>query len=114
MKFVYENFSCDVDIFYREQDILVRFYNSSKEQNEDEIDNLVIVHPGYGYLLLKFKGDAGLLSGYLEETVFSSDELVDAAIEFLENLSPLSGKVYLPHHVDRVKLTSYVEYNGEY
>ncbi|WP_099192374.1 hypothetical protein [Tepidibacter mesophilus] len=114
MKFEYESFSCDVDIFYREHDILVRFYDSSREQNEDETVNLVIVDPGYGYLLMKFKGDGGLLSGYLDETVFSSDELVYAAIEFLESLSPLSEEVYLPHHVDRVKLTSYVEYNGEY
>lgn len=22
--------------------------------------------------------------------------------------------VFIPHHIDRVKLTSYVEYNGEY
>ncbi|WP_143152504.1 hypothetical protein [Clostridium cavendishii] len=92
----------------------MRFYDSTNEQNEDEITNLVIVDPGYGYLLLKSKGDAALLSGFLDEAVFSSDELVDAAINFLESLSSVSVDVYTPYHVDRVKLTSYVEYNGEY
>ncbi|WP_297429866.1 hypothetical protein [Clostridium sp.] len=114
MKFEYKNFSCDVEIFKKDLDILVRFYDKSNEQNEDEIVNLVIVDPGYGYLLLKFKGNSGLLSGYLNESIFSSDELVDAAINFIESLSPLSEYAYIPHHVDRVKLTSFVEYNGEY
>lgn len=114
MKFEYQSFSCDVDIFYRENDIIVRFHDSSKEQSEEEIYNLVIVNPGYGYLLFKAKGEVGLLSGFLDESIFSSDDLVDAAIEFIENLSPIAKDVCIPHHVDRVKLTSYVEYNGEY
>lgn len=33
MKFEYQSFSCDVDIFYRDNDIMVRFYESSQEQN---------------------------------------------------------------------------------
>lgn len=114
MKFEFEEFSCDVDIFHRSNDIIVRFYNSTKEQNEEDIVNLVIVDPGYGFLILKFKGESGLLSGYLDENIFSSDKLVNAAISYLESLSPLSQNAYIPHHVDRVKLTSYVEYNGEY
>ncbi|WP_202747406.1 hypothetical protein [Clostridium rhizosphaerae] len=114
MKFKYGSFSCDVDIFYRDNDIMVRFYDSSREQEEDQIVNLVIVDPGYGYLLLKIKGDSGLLSGFLDENVFSTDELVNAAIDFLESLSLTAKHVCIPHHVDRVKLTSFVEYNGEY
>lgn len=113
MKFEYKDFSCDVDIFYRGQDVLIRFYDSSKEQEEEEIFNLVFVDPGYGYLLFKMKGQSGLLSGFLNEAVFSSDEIVDAAIEFLEKLSPLSGDCTY-YHVDRIKLTSFAEYNGEY
>ena len=114
MKFEYENFACDVDIFYRNNDILVRFYDRLKEQEEHQIVNLVIVGSDYGYLILKIKGDSGILSGFLNETVFSSDEMVEAAINFLENLSPIARQVCIPHHVERVKLTSYVEYNGEY
>jgi hypothetical protein len=114
MKFEYESFSCDVDIFYKENDVLVRFYDSSKEQNQDEIINLVIVNSGYGYLLLKSKGDAALLSGFLDEDVFKSDKLVEEAVHFLISLSPVSGDVYTPYHVDRIKLTGYIEYNGEY
>lgn len=114
MKFEYESFSCDVDVFYKENDVLVRFYDSSKEQSGDEIIDLVIVEPGYGYLLIKYKGDAALLSGLLDENIFSSDELIEAAIEFLEGLSKVSGDIYTPYHIDRVRLTSYLEYNGEY
>lgn len=114
MKFKYGTFSCDVDIFNSKKDILVRFYDRSKEQNEDEIINLVIVDPGYGYLLIKYKGDSALLSGFLDESVFSSDEIVEAAINYLENLSPNSRNIYMPYHIERFKKTSYVQYNGEY
>ncbi len=114
MKFEYGSFSCDVDIFQKNDDILVKFYDSNLEQDENEIVNLVIVNPGFGYLFLKFKGDSGLLGGYLDENIFKSDELVNAAINFLEDLSPLANSAFIPYHVDRVKLTSYVEYNGEY
>ncbi|MNI76670.1 hypothetical protein D3C73_1329150 [compost metagenome] len=114
MKFQFESFSCDVDIFYKEQDILVRFYDATKEQNENEIIDLVIVDPGYGYLCLKFKGDSGLLGGYLNETVFNSDEIVDATIKFIEDLFPQAQNIYLPYHIARVRETNFVEYNGEY
>jgi len=114
MKFEYQSFSCDVDLFYRNNDIIVRFYDSYQEQSEEEIRDLVIVSPGYGYLLFKAKGEVGLLSGFLDESIFFSDDLVEAAIEFIEKLSLIAKNVCIPHHVDRVKLTSYVEYNGEY
>jgi hypothetical protein len=115
VRFELKSFSCDVDVFNKGNDLLVRFYDSSKEQSEEEIINLIIVNPGYGYIFLKYKGDSsGLLGGFLDEEVFSSDEMVEAAISFVEDLSPLSKSVYVPYHVDRVSLTSYVEYNGEY
>jgi len=50
MKFSYKNFSCDIEIYYKENDILIKFYDSSKEQEAADIVNLVIVDPGYGYL----------------------------------------------------------------
>ncbi|KAF6563759.1 hypothetical protein G9G63_13600 [Paenibacillus sp. EKM202P] len=82
MKFSYKNFSCDTEIYYKDKDIIVRFFDSSKEQEEDDI-----IDPGYGYLCLKYKGDAALLSGFLDEDVFSSDDYIDAAISFIEVLS---------------------------
>jgi hypothetical protein len=113
MKFQYENFSCDVDIFTSGDDLMVRFYDSSIEQNEEQICNLVIVDPGYGVICLKFKGAGGLLSGFLDESVFS-EAAVESAIEFVEKLSPRRSDAYIPHHVRRFKATSYIEYNGEY
>lgn len=115
LKFHYDSFTCDIDTYYNDQDIIVRFYDSSKEQKVDEIVNLVIVDPGYGYLHLKYKGDdSALLSGLLDEDVFKTDELVDAAINFIEYLSPDLKSRYVPYHIDRFKKTSFVEYNGEY
>ena len=114
MKFEHSHFSCDVDIFTKKQDIVVRFYDKHREQSENEIVNCVIVDPGFGYLCLKVKGAEGLLSGYLDENVFGSDEIVWAAIEFVENLSPNLSGVCVPHHIDRIRTTTFVEYNGEY
>jgi hypothetical protein len=113
MKFQHEDFNCDVDVFMNGDDLLVRFYDRSTEQNEEQICDLVIVEPGYGVICLKFKGQDGLLSGFLDESVFS-EAAVESAIDFVEKLSPQSGKAYIPHHVRRFKVTSYIEYNGEY
>lgn len=113
MEFSYKSFSCDAEIYYKDKDIVVRFFDSSKEQEEDMF-NLVIVDPGYGYLCLKHKGDSALLSGFLDEDIFSSDEHIDAAISFIEILSPNIKDVYTPYHITRFKQTSFMEYNGEY
>lgn len=113
MKFQYEDFSCDVDIFKNGEDLIVRFYHKFMEQSEDQVVNLVIVESGFGYICLKFKGDDGLLSGFLDKNVFCNEDIVDAAIEYVESLSPKSRFAYLPHHVDLVLRDGYVEYNGE-
>ncbi|MNE36203.1 hypothetical protein D3C76_911230 [compost metagenome] len=114
MKFHFKSFTCDVDIFYKDQDVMVRFYDALREPKEEDIVNLVVVDSGFGYLYLKFKGDAALLSGYLNEVIFSSDEMVDAAIEYVVELAPQSKNLYMPYHISRVRETSFVEYNGEY
>jgi len=48
MEFAYKQFRCDVDVFRKDEDILLRFYDKTKEQSENEIINLVIVDPGRG------------------------------------------------------------------
>ena len=68
--FEYKSFSCDVDIFRNGDDLVVRFYDKSQEHSEEEIVDLVIVEPGYGYICLKFKGDDGLVSGFLDKNIF--------------------------------------------
>ena len=112
MKFTYNQFSCDIDVFKDKRNIVMRFYDRSKEQNEEEIHDLVIVDSGHGFLCLKIKGDCGLLSGFLDKDIFSSEEMVDGVIDFIENLFPEIAVVY--YHVDRIKLIDYNEYNGEY
>jgi len=115
MKFVNGTFSCDAEVYRNGDDVAVRFYDKSKEHEASQIVNLVIVDPGFGYICLKFKDkDSGLLSGFFREDAFASDAMVQAAIDFVKDLTPLAKSAYIPHHVDRVKLMSYVEYNGEY
>ncbi len=111
IKFNYKKFSCDVDLFFMEQDVILRFYDKTKEQDEKEIVNCVIVDPGYGYLCLKIKGKESLLSGYLDESIFSSDNIVETAIDFIEDITSVEASAY---HIDRFRKTNYVEYNGEY
>lgn len=112
MKFIHDNFSCDVDVFCKGQEYMFRFYEGSMEQTEEEIINLVIVDPGYGYLFLKIKGDAALLGGYLDEIVFHSDEMIEAVIHFLETFIQEAKNLYIPYHVARVRRTSFLEYNA--
>lgn len=113
-RFIYKDFSCEVDIFKNGKDVILRFYDDSKEQKEEEIHDYVMVDSGYGFLCLKYKGDSALLSGYLCKSVFSTDEMIDAAIELLENISPESKSVYMPYHIECVEVMGYMEYNGEY
>lgn len=114
MKFTYNRFSCDVDKFTQSDDVIFRFYDGARVQSQEEIVNLVFVDPGYGYMCLMIKGDSALLSGYLDEAIFDSEEMVDAAIQFVEDFTPEVKNVYMPYHIARVKKTGYVEYNGEY
>lgn len=64
---------------------------------------------------MKVKGAAtALMSGHLDENIFHSEELVDAAIDFIENLSPNTKNSYVPSHIAIFRKTGYKEYNGEY
>ena len=115
MKFKVNNFFCDVDVYRNETDLVIKFYDKSKEHAEEQICNLVIVDPGYGYINLKLIGkDSGLLSGFLDENIFTTDDMIEGAIDFVQSLSPEARNAYVPHRVCKVKLTGYVEYNGEY
>ena len=114
MQFQHEGFSCEVDIFTSDAGLVARFYDKAREHQERDIINLVVADPGYGYLCLKRQGEAGLLSGFLSEQVFASDDCISQAIEFVESLAPWTKSAYVPHHVDRIRPTTFVEYNGEY
>ncbi len=114
MKFQFGGCTCNVDIFEKEDDIVVRFFDKKKEHNEKDIVDLVIVDPGYGYLSLKFKGQEALLSGFLDESFFHSNELVEFAIDFIKALTKKSNNAYIPHHIRKMRYTKTIEYNGEY
>lgn len=115
MKFNHNDFSCDVDVYRNESDLVVKFYDSAKVQSENEIHDLVIVDPGYGYINLKLFGEEkALLSGFLDENIFATNEMIQSAITFVQNLLPNRDNVWIPYHVEKVKLVGYEEYNGEY
>lgn len=46
-RFIYKDFSCEVDIFKNGKDVILRFYEVSNEQKGEEIVNFVAVDPGY-------------------------------------------------------------------
>lgn len=114
MEFRYKNHSCNVDVFRNNDNLVVKFFDQTKEHSADQIHDLVIVDPGYGYISLKFIGTDALLSGFLDETFFTSEEIINEAIDFVESLSEKSSGAYIPHHVVKFKRSGFVEYNGEY
>ena len=114
MEFESNDFRCDVDVYRSSDSIAIRFYDRSLEQSEDQIVDLVLVKESFGYLTLKFIGESGdgLLSGFLNDSIFSR-EIGNDAIDFLESLAD-RALGYIPHQVSLVKLTGAIEYNGEY
>lgn len=107
---------------------MVRFYARNKEQKGETIGNYVYVNPSYGYISIKDKTvkisnytqegvlesqhqeSGGLISGFLDERVFTSEEMVKAAVYFLIDLIGDNGYYY---NLSLVKTVSFVEYNGE-
>ena len=115
MIFKHQKFSCNTEKYELDADsFIVKFFNQEKEHEESEIKDYVLVDPGFGYICLKYKGEDALLSGFLDETIFNTEEIIDMAIDFVESLSPKSGRAYIPHNIMKVKFTGSVEYNGEY
>jgi hypothetical protein len=114
VEFRHGAFSCAVEIFRRGDDIVVRFFDAARDHAAEQIMNYVVCDPGLGFLCLRFKGENGLLSGFLVDTVFANEAIVEAAVDFTMSLSPKSESAYIPFHIDRIRLASYVEYNGEY
>ena len=114
MKFTTKEFSCDIEKYQLDaQSFIIKFFDKTKEHSEEQICDFVLVDPGFGYICLKYKGENALMSGFLDENVFS-DEMIYAAIDFVESLSPESAYAYIPYNIKKVKMTETVEYNGEF
>jgi len=115
MVFRHKTFSCYAEKYALDSNsFIIKFFDLKKEHDAADIKDYVLVDPGYGYLCLKYKGEDALLSGFLEETIFNSEEIIAAAIDFVESLSPISSNAYIPHNIMKVSFTGSVEYNGEY
>ncbi|MCL2386818.1 MAG: hypothetical protein FWC89_04610 [Defluviitaleaceae bacterium] len=111
MKFTHGDFVCDVDMFRNKDDIVLRFYDATKEYG---ISDYTCVDSGYGFLCLKIKDKdgMGIVSGYLNVDVFSNDNIILEAIEFLEKQS-IANDYCNPYRVECVKLGAFVDYTGE-
>ena len=114
MIFNYKNFSCQAEKYkLDDKSFIIKFFDKNKEHSESEIKDYVVVDAGYGYISLKFKGEDALLSGFLDESIFTDENMIDSAIEFVESLSPFSKNAYIPYNVMTIKITGSIEYNGE-
>ena len=114
-RFEYKSAACEVDIFRQGRNIILRFFDPSKEQTPEQMINLVIVNDSYGFLHLKYIGEhSAIIDGYLNESFFFEPRMVQAAIDLIFELFPEAESAYVPHHVSTVKITGYDEYNGEY
>jgi hypothetical protein len=108
---------------------MARFYARNKEHRAEKISDFVSVTPSYGYISIKVKTveistynqesvliaqkkqGGGLISGFLDERIFTSKEMVQAAIYFLIDII---GDVGYYYNISLVKTADFVEYNGEY
>jgi hypothetical protein len=113
----------------KEKLFMARFYARQREHKAEKIGDYVAVSPSYGYISAKIKTaeishytqegvlerqyeqGGGLISGFLDERVFTSKEMVSAAVNFLIDMV---GDVGYYYHISLVKTTDFVEYNGEY
>ncbi len=112
----------------KEKQFMARFYARNREHEAEKISDYVVVNPSYGYLSANIKTaeishyttegvlerqyekGGGLISGFLDERVFTSKEMVQAAIYFLIDTL---GDVGYYYNISMVKTVNFVEHNGE-
>lgn len=115
MQHIFCSHSCsyNVEYFHNDNADMIRFYAVNNEQYSDSLNDLVIVEPSYGYLLLQYIGNDAILSGSLNKKYFC-EEMTEDIIKFLENRFPKIKNVYMPYHIDFFSVYKYDDYNGEY
>jgi hypothetical protein len=123
-----ENIDYTICYARKEKLFMARFYARSKERKVERMRDYVYVNPSYGYISIKIKTveisnytqegvlenqqqeSVSLVSGFLDERVFTSEEMVKVAVYFLIDLIGDNGYYY---NLSLVKTVSFVEYNGE-
>ena len=115
MQKIFHSHGCSYNVEYLCSDNadMIRFYGTQNESHSDQLSDLVIVTPSYGYLLLQYVGADAVLSGSLNKEYFC-EEMTEDIIQFLEDSFPKIKNVYLPYHIDFFSVDEYNEYNGEY
>ncbi len=112
-KFESNGCTYDVEIFQCGDTDIVRFYEERYEHHPETLNNLVIVTPPCGFLLIQYIGEDAVVAGTLN-TEYFCEEMMDDIITFLENSFPPCRGICFPYHIDFVTVSSYAEYNGEY
>ena len=103
----------DAEIFHCNNTDIVRFYETQNEQYRENLSNLVIATPSYGFLLIKYIGSDVVLTGTLNKEYFS-EEMVNEILDFMEDTFPSCRNAYLPYHIDFYSTEFSETYNGEY
>lgn len=114
-KYAYENFTCEIKIFQNENEYIVKFYDKTKDVPSENMINCVFADQGYGYISLITKNDSsGLVSGFLDESVFNNEDMIENAVDFVTGMFWDENGFY-PYHIELVKIgQNYSEYNNAY
>jgi len=112
-KFASNGCEYDVEILHCGNTDIVRFYEEQNEQYGEQLINLVIAVPSYGFLQIQYISGDAVLTGTLNRAYFN-EEMVTDILDFLEKNIPACKNIYLPYHIDFVTVVSSDEYNGEY
>ncbi len=146
--FIYKTFSCDVDFFVVDEmfgfdaididiphnplHITARFYDVSGVHVTKDVHDLVAAEKSFGTITLEIRsrnndlGEVGFVSGYLDARVFTTQEMVNSAVYFVEDYLPFlmiqGGNVELMqkargvgfyHHICLFERVGVVEYSGK-
>lgn len=115
MRRKFESNGCtyDAEIFQCGNTNIVRFFEERNEQYGEELTDLVIATPSYGFLLIQYIAEDAVLTGTLN-TKYFCEEMMNDIVSFLENNLPSCKNIYFPYCIHFVTVSSSLEYNGEY
>lgn len=114
----WEKFDENIELFPKQNPLYVmaRFYDASRTFPLEKLRDHVVVDRGFGTLSLIMKTEkAGAMSGFLDVNIFTTQEMVRAAADFVrEHLPSFKARESdISYHISLFQCLGYVEYTGE-